>query len=112
MASLVVDPMPTVVVEPPKAQLKTMPEEEEYGGAEFVEFETEVLYARIEELENRISVYKNQQQTIKQIVKTHFDNPKIIRDKLVNVLSIPCDKKKAITDSDIKKAIEKIIIVD
>ena len=61
MTSLVVDPMPTVVVEP-KAQLKTMPEEEEYGGAEFVEFETEVLYARIEELENCISVCKNKEK--------------------------------------------------
>lgn len=92
-----------------KAALKTGIEEED---VDYTEFETEVLYARIDELEKKKNLYKRKLQQVKNIVERNYENPEEIRNQLVKLLSKLVKKKKSVSDIEIKNAISNIVIID
>ena len=106
MSSLVVGFVAKEKVE--KAALKTGIEED----VDYTEFETEVLYARIDELEKKKNLYKRKLQQVKNIVERNYENPEEIRNQLVKLLSKLVKKKKSVSDIEIKNAISNIVIID
>jgi hypothetical protein len=116
MSSLAVGPIQVLRKSPPPA-LKTGHSFSDDDSDSFIEFETEVLYARIEELEKKKNFYKIKLQQVKQLVVFHFDDAEKMKDGILKVLSkVDFKKKKArkksISDTEIKNAIAKIVIVD
>lgn len=106
MSSLAVGLLETETVI--KAPLKTGLYEK---NDDYKEFETEVLYARIDELEKKKDAYKMKLQQIKRIVQTNYESPIKLRDAIVKVLT-KSSKKKTVSDLEIKNAISNIVIVD
>ena len=91
---------------------------------EMQQFETEVLYDRIDELEKQVNAYQKQQQRIRQIVMFNFDDPEKMRENILNVVVTPVktsnvirvNKKKsnlkAVSDQEIEKVIKSVIVID
>ena len=91
---------------------------------EMQQFETEVLYDRIDELEKQVNAYQKQQQRIRQIVMFNFDDPEKMRENILNVVVTPVktsnvirvNKKKShlktVSDQEIEKVIKSVIVID
>lgn len=113
MSSLAVGLIPKSDESPKAALKKGRVSSGDSDSGTYVEFEMEVLYARIDELEKKKNFYKKKLQQIKQLLQFHFDNPIKIREGLVKVFSKASSKTtKKVSDIEIKNAISKIVIVD
>ena len=92
-----------------KAPLKRGRDEED---VDYSEFETEVLYARIDELEKKKNAYKYKLQQVKCVVQSNYEEPEKMRNKLIKLLCKTVKKKKSVSDLEIKNAISNIVIID